>query len=95
MDLEGAIEEHRHLEKSLNAVNESAVEKNPTSRGTKMKKLASQVLLDAIRIDKELGIHMLEMYQKGWLAVAERTENKDFESLEDYFAFRMNNFGMR
>ena len=40
-------------------------------------------------------MHMLEMYQKEWLAIVEKNDDKEFDDLEAYYAYRKCNFGMR
>lgn len=74
-------------------------EQLPSRRGTraaKLKKLVSQILLEAIRIDRDLGMYMFDMYNKGWLSVA-GGEGKvpQFNSLEEYQAYRRDDFGIR
>ncbi len=93
MDLKDAIAEHQDLERSLDV--ETTKEPTHGSRAEKLKKLVSQILLEAIRIDRDMGIHMLEMYQKEWLAIAEKKDDKDFKDLEEYYDYRKCNFGMK
>lgn len=74
-------------------------EQLPLRRGTrapKLKKLVSQILLEAIRIDRDMGMYMFDMYNKGWLSVA-GGEGKvpQFKSLEEYQAYRRDDFGIR
>ncbi|KAF1942791.1 geranylgeranyl pyrophosphate synthase [Clathrospora elynae] len=91
--LEDAIAEHRDFERSLDV--ETTEQPAQGSRADKLKKLAAQILLEAVRIDHDMGIHMLEMYQREWLAIVEKDNDKEFKDLEEYFTYRKCNFGMR
>ncbi|RAQ98645.1 geranylgeranyl pyrophosphate synthase [Stemphylium lycopersici] len=93
MDLEEAIAEHRDFERSLDIETKESPEQG--SRADKLKRLAAQILLEAVHIDRDMGIHMLEMYQKEWLAIVEKNDDEEFENLEEYYAYRKCNFGMR
>ncbi|PSN71887.1 geranylgeranyl pyrophosphate synthase [Corynespora cassiicola Philippines] len=93
MGIEDAIAEHRDFERSLDI--EPTEEPAQGSRADKLKKLAAQILLEAVRIDRDMGIHMLEMYQKEWLAIVEKNDDKEFGDLEEYYTYRKCNFGMR
>lgn len=68
-----------------------------STRAPKLKKLVSQILLEAIRIDRDLGMYMFDMYNKGWLSAAGGKEGKapQFNSLEEYQAYRRDDFGIR
>lgn len=93
MGLDEAMAEHRDFERSL----DTGPTERPAhgSRADKLKKLAAQILLEAIQIDHDMGIYMLEMYQKEWLAIVEKNDDKEFKNLEQYYAYRKCNFGMR
>ncbi|KAI9844618.1 MAG: hypothetical protein M1837_005470 [Sclerophora amabilis] len=93
MGIEEAMAEHHDFEKSLDLNDDQKPKEG--SRAMKLKKLAAQVLLEVIGIDRELGMNMLEMYQKEWLAIVEKPTAKDFETLEEYYEYRKCNFGMR
>jgi ophiobolin F synthase len=93
MSLENAMAEHRDFERSLDV--EPMEQPAHGSRADKLKKLAAQILLEAVHIDHDMGIYMLEMYQKEWLAIVEKNDDKEFKNLEEYFAYRKCNFGMR
>ncbi|KAF4151442.1 hypothetical protein CNMCM6069_003861 [Aspergillus lentulus] len=94
MDMDQARTEHREFGALFDPH-----EQLPSRRGTraaKLKKLVSQILLEAIRIDRDLGMYMFDMYNKGWLSVA-GGEGKvpQFNSLEEYQAYRRDDFGIR
>jgi ophiobolin F synthase len=93
MGLEDAIAEHHDFERSLDV--EATEEVAQGSRADKLKRLGAEILLEAVRIDREMGMHMLEMYQKEWLAIVEKNDNKEFDDLQAYYAYRKCNFGMR
>ena len=91
MDMDAARMEHREL----GLLFDPNRQHQPTSgtRAPKIKKLVSQMLLEAIRIDREMGIYMFDMYNKGWLAVAGEAKVWQFDSVEEYQAYRKNDFG--
>ncbi|KAI9774496.1 MAG: hypothetical protein M1839_001684 [Geoglossum umbratile] len=91
MGIDEAMAEHDDFGASLDIHNK---QKPRGSRSTKLKRLAAQLLLDCISIDRELGIYMLEKYQKDWVAVMEKPDMGDFKSLEEYYEFRRVNIGM-
>jgi hypothetical protein len=93
MGLEDAIAEHHDFERSLDV--EATEEVTQGSRADKLKRLGAEILLEAVRIDREMGMHMLEMYQKEWLAIVEKNDDKEFDDLHAYYAYRKCNFGMR
>jgi ophiobolin F synthase len=93
MKLEDAMDEHRNFERSLDI--DSTERPAHGSRADKLKKLAAQILLEAVQIDHDMGIYMLEMYQKEWLAIVEKNDEKEFKNLEEYYAYRKCKFGMR
>jgi hypothetical protein len=58
-----------------------------------MKRIGAQLLLEAINVDRECGLRMLELYRKEWVAVVEKPRSNDFASLAEYYEYRENNFG--
>ena len=93
MGIDKAMAEHKDFEASFDTGNNHKPAAG--SRAAKLKKLASQLLLEAINLDRELGMYMLEMYQKEWVAVVEKRDVSEFNSLDEYYSYRMDNFGMR
>lgn len=91
MGIDEAMAEHDDFGESLDIHDK---QKPKGSRSAKLKRLAAQLLLDCISIDRELGIYMLEKYQKDWVAVMEKPDMGDFKSLEEYYEFRRANIGM-
>ncbi|KAG2005097.1 hypothetical protein GB937_009054 [Aspergillus fischeri] len=94
MDMDQARTEHREFG-ALFDPHEQLPSRRDT-RAAKLKKLVSQILLEAIRIDRDMGMYMFDMYNKGWLSVA-GGEGKvpQFNSLEEYQAYRRDDFGIR
>ncbi|KAJ5807346.1 geranylgeranyl pyrophosphate synthase [Penicillium robsamsonii] len=91
MDMDSARIEHREL----GLLFDPNKQYQPTSgtRAPKIKKLVSKILLEAIDIDHDMGMYMFDMYNKGWLAVAGNAKTWQFDSIEDYQAYRRNDFG--
>jgi len=91
MGIDEAMAEHNDFGASVDIHNK---QKPKGSRSAKLKRLAAQFLLDCVSIDRELGIYMLEVYQKDWVEVMEEPNMGDFKSLEEYYKFRKLNIGM-
>jgi ophiobolin F synthase len=91
MGIDEAMAEHDDFGASVDIHNK---QKPKGPRSVKLKRLAAQFLLDCINIDRELGIYMLEVYQKDWVAVMEEPNMGGFKSLEEYYKFRKLNIGM-
>jgi ophiobolin F synthase len=93
MNINEAMTEHKDFEASFDR--SSTHKPAAGTRAARLKKLVSQVLLEAINVDREKGNYMLERYQKGWAAIMEKSEVPEFNSLDDYLAFRTTKFGMK
>ncbi|RDH38420.1 isoprenoid synthase domain-containing protein [Aspergillus welwitschiae] len=96
LDMDQARAEHRDLGALFDPHGQQPSSSRST-RAPKLKKLVSQILLEAIRIDRDLGMYMFDMYNKGWLSAAGGKEGKapQFNSLEEYQAYRRDDFGIR
>ncbi|GLA65892.1 hypothetical protein AtubIFM54640_008092 [Aspergillus tubingensis] len=96
MDMDQARAEHRDFG-ALFDPNGQPLSSCRSTRAPKLKKLVSQILLEAMRIDRDLGMYMFDMYNKGWLSAAGGKEGKapEFKSLEEYQAYRRDDFGIR
>ncbi|KAL5340870.1 isoprenoid synthase domain-containing protein [Aspergillus crustosus] len=92
MEMTAAVEEHRDFGRLFDPSKPAQL--RPSTRASKLKKLVSQVLLEAIKIDRDMGMYMFDMYNKGWLAVAGKDAVTPFKSLEDYQAYRRDDFGL-
>jgi hypothetical protein len=90
---EEAFSQCKDSEESLDFT--SGTKEMKERRALGMKLVAAHLLLDAIAVDRELGLKMLDMYRKEWVAVVEKPRDSDFTSLEEYYQYRMDNFGMR
>jgi hypothetical protein len=93
MNIDEAMAEHHDFEASLDVKGNQKPRQG--SRVMKLKKLTSQLLLEAISVDRELGMYMLDKYQKEWVSVVEKPNVAEFKSLDDYYEYRKCNFGMR
>ncbi|KAL4876396.1 putative geranylgeranyl diphosphate synthase [Aspergillus karnatakaensis] len=93
MELDTAIEEHRDFGKLFDPKRPARL--HPGTRAHGLKKLVSQILLEAIEINRDQGMYMFDMYNKGWLAVAGKERVTQFTSLEQYQAYRRDDFGLR
>ena len=62
MATEDALAEHYDFEVCLDLDNVRKPKEG--LKVTKLKKLIAQILLEAVRIDRKMGMYMLEMYQK-------------------------------
>ncbi|KAL4902036.1 hypothetical protein BDW74DRAFT_187032 [Aspergillus multicolor] len=93
MEMTTAIEEHRDFGRLFDPCKPAQL--HPGTRARGLKKLVSQILLEAIEIDRDLGMYMFDMYNKGWLAVAGKEAVTQFTSLEQYQAYRRDDFGIR
>jgi hypothetical protein len=93
MEFDEAVLEHEEFEAPAGHFNthDQAAE----TRAAKLKKLVSQVFLQAIELDHEQGMLMLESYQKEWAAIIEKSVVPKSNSLGDYLAFRTTKFRMR
>jgi hypothetical protein len=59
--------------------------------------IVAQVFLDAVAVDRERGLDMMECMGTGWLtpakdAIASRDSN--FSSIEEYYVYRKDDFGL-
>ncbi|KAH8803528.1 geranylgeranyl pyrophosphate synthase [Xylogone sp. PMI_703] len=93
MHIHDATNEHRDFEASLDIHSTKSPQKG--SRAARLKRLTAQMLVDVIHIDREMGMEMLEMYQKEWLAVVEKPDVPGFNSLDNYYKYCSGNFGLR
>jgi hypothetical protein len=93
MEMTQAIEEHRDFGKLFDP--KKPAQLHPGTRAHGLKKLVSQILLEAIEVNREQGMYMFDMYNKGWLAVAGKEKVTQFTSLEQYQAYRRDDFGLR
>ncbi|KAJ0413219.1 isoprenoid synthase domain-containing protein [Aspergillus carlsbadensis] len=93
MEMTTAIEEHRDFGRLFDPCKPAQL--HPGTRARGLKKLVSQILLEAIDINRDLGMYMFDMYNKGWLAVAGKETVTQFTSLEQYQAYRRDDFGIR
>lgn len=64
------------------------------SKSEKLKKLVAEFLLDALSLDREKGILMVDSYRTKWLAIMEHPNTEEFFELDKYLAFRRENGGM-
>lgn len=65
------------------------------SKSMRLKELVSEGMLECIRLDRELGLAMLDAYRDLWLEIAENHTKEVTNNLEDYRRQRMSNGGMR
>ncbi|CBF87199.1 hypothetical protein AN2611.2 [Aspergillus nidulans FGSC A4] len=91
MDMDTARTEHREL--GLLFDPNKPHQPSFNTRAPRIKKLVSQILLEATAIDRALAMYMFDMYNKGWLAVAGEAKEWHFNSVEEYQAYRRNDFG--
>lgn len=92
MQADDAITEHDDLGAALDINDRRVLQKG--SKSEKLKKLVAKFLLDAMSIDREKGILMVDSYRTKWLAIMEHQNTEEFVSLDAYLAFRRNNGGM-
>ena len=92
MQADDAITEHDDLGAALDINDQRVLQKG--SKSEKLKKLVAKFLLDAMSIDREKGILMVDSYRTKWLAIMEHQNTEEFVSLDAYLAFRRNNGGM-
>lgn len=92
LTIEKAIAEHSDLVAAMDINDKRQLNKESSSM--QKKRLVSQALLECIKLDRELGIDMLDMYRLKWLAVMEHPDTDEFLTLDQYLAFRRNNIGM-
>lgn len=64
-------------------------------RAGSYKKLMSKCLYEIVRIDREVGVYMLEMYSKVWLQKLHRPENLVCNTFEEYVTQRVFDAGMK
>lgn len=64
------------------------------SKSAKTKKLASQVLLECVKLDQQQSLIMIDFYRKAWLAVMEHPNTDHIQSLDEYFFHRDKNIGI-
>jgi ophiobolin F synthase len=83
-NFKGAMEEHAALADAMNVDDEPI----QNERTRKMKKLLSQAILECVKIDRDVGIEIVDAYHKAWLTEMEVTDTDSFETLDDYLAFR-------
>lgn len=88
-----AVSEHQQLSTAFALDDQDDDLKDAQSR--QKKKLASQVMIECIQLDRELGIDVLETLHSKWLAIMEHPDTDAFKSLDDYFAFRGDNVGVQ
>ncbi|RMI96607.1 hypothetical protein CDV36_016300 [Fusarium kuroshium] len=92
MKYEDAVLEHHDLGAALDINDERLLKSG--SKSEKLKKLVAQFLIDAMRIDREQGIIMVDSYRTKWLAIMEHPNTKEILDLDEYLAFRRENGGM-
>ena len=91
MSVEAATAEHNDLVAALDFSDNRTL--NKQSRSANTKKLASNVLLECMKIDHNQSIVMLEAYTKDWLAVMEHPNTDEIQTLQEYFIHRSKNVG--
>ena len=92
MTFEDAVAEHDDIGSALDFEDKRALRKGPKSARTK--KLASQVLLECVKLDQKQSIIMIDFYQKAWLAVMEHPNTDHIQNLDEYFFPRDRNIGI-
>ena len=92
MTFEDAVAEHDDLDSALDFEDKRTLRKE--SRSAKTKKLASQVLLECVKLDQKQSIVMIDFYRKAWLAVMEHPNTDRIQTLDEYFFHRDRNIGI-
>jgi transcriptional/translational regulatory protein YebC/TACO1 len=64
------------------------------SKYEKLKKLVVQILFEAMSINREQAITMVDMYRKKWLTIMEHPNTSEFTDFDTYLYFRQGNGGM-
>ena len=73
-------------EKTLNASN---------LKHSKLKNLTSQLVIDSLMTDRELGMLMLKKYQETWVTVTKSSIVDSFKSIQEYIEYQKLNIGMQ
>ncbi|KAK1149438.1 hypothetical protein N8T08_006661 [Aspergillus melleus] len=92
LEMTAATDEHRDF--GLLFDPHKTAQLRPGTRAPRLKKLVSRILLEAVEVDREMGMYMFDMYNKGWLAVAGKEAVTQFTSLDAYQAYRKDDFGL-
>lgn len=92
LTVEDATAEHGDLDAALDLNDGRTL--NKESKSSKTKKLASQVLLECVKLDQEQSVVMLESYRKAWLAIMEHANTDHIQTLDEFFYHRARNGGM-
>ncbi|KAK5994813.1 Bifunctional sesterterpene synthase astC [Cladobotryum mycophilum] len=86
----GAALANANLETAMNIANPQA--STSGSMAHKLQKIVAQALLDAIVIDRQKALNMIDALRNNWLANMNDRDPEEFESLDSYLAFRRVNF---
>ncbi|KAL8918025.1 MAG: hypothetical protein Q9208_007623 [Pyrenodesmia sp. 3 TL-2023] len=93
LDATAAIEQSRDLDDSLDP---TFSEKGKLGRHTgAYKKLMSKYVYEMVRMDREVGTYMLELYSKNWTQKIHRPENLAVNTFDDYMKKRLWDVGVK
>ena len=93
LDATAAIEQSRDLDASLDPTFSEKGKHGHHARS--YKKLMSKYVYEMVRMDREVGAYMLDLYSKNWTQKIHRPENLATNTFEDYMKKRLWDVGVK